>query len=83
MIIFDSEKFEEKVNELVQVYKCGCLDPLDGDEVENLADLVESYANWNEGNSTDKEYEKSRKLLIEKYFVILNQGEGYGKPECN
>lgn len=41
---------------IIQDYKDGTLDPLDGDETENLAKIIKLKLDLMEGNITEEEY---------------------------
>ena len=54
----DNFQFNDLVYEIIQVYKDGSTEPLDGDETESLAHMVLAEMDIIEGNITRGEYEK-------------------------
>lgn len=49
--------------ELIYNYKGTNYEPLDGDEVDDLCELIKAKINLNEGNITNREYA----ILLEKF----------------
>ena len=43
---------------IIDEYKTGNDEPLDGDEVDSLLKIIKAMINFNEGNITEKEYNK-------------------------
>lgn len=46
------------LQEIITNFKNGDDEPLDGDEVEDLIDILRAKINLHEGNITEEEYEK-------------------------
>ena len=44
------------VEKLIEEYKDGNNEPLDGDEVDNLVKIIKTIINLHEGNITEEEY---------------------------
>ena len=57
-------RFEELVNEIVELYKDGEDYPLDGDETEMLAHLILLTIDVQEGNITEAEYEERLQTIL-------------------
>jgi len=59
-----SDKFYKAVNDLMKCYKVGD-EPLDGDEVDNLVDMLKNEINLMEGNITPEEAHQEMIKLCE------------------
>lgn len=44
------------IYKLIEEYKDGTNEPLDGDEVDRLCEIIKAKINLNEGNITEQEY---------------------------
>ena len=44
------------IYKLIEEYKGGTNEPLDGDEVDRLCEIIKAKINLNEGNITEEEY---------------------------
>ncbi len=55
---------DKHINNIIQVYKGGSIEPLDGDDVDDLCNIIKAKINLTEGNITNHEYEKA---IINKY----------------
>ena len=54
---FDSEeKCIDQLLPLINEYKSGSDEPLDGDEVDSLCEIIKAMINLHEGNITEEEY---------------------------
>lgn len=58
---FDSNSFYRELSIIVQDYKNGSTDPLDGDEVDKLTELLKNRLNLSEGNITNSEFDQLEK----------------------
>ena len=45
------------IYKLIEEYKDGNNEPLDGDEVDRLCEIIKAEINLNEGNITQEEYD--------------------------
>lgn len=52
------ESWETQLQPIIDEYKDGCIDPLDGDDVDNLCTIIKAKINLMEGNITQEEYNK-------------------------
>ena len=59
-----SDKFYKAVSDLMKCYKVGD-EPLDGDEVDTLVDMLKNEINLMEGNITPEEAHKEMIKLCE------------------
>ena len=50
------EAFSEPLQSIIDEYKDGSKEPLDGDEVDRLTEHLRNKLNLSEGNITEKEY---------------------------
>ena len=57
--------------EILNEYKDGADEPLDGDSVERLTEIIKAKLNLFEGNITEKEYEKVLDNSIKKEVRIV------------
>ena len=57
--------------EILNEYKDGTDEPLDGDSVERLTEIIKAKLNFFEGNITEKEYEKVLDNSIKKEVRIV------------
>ena len=48
----------EQLQPIIDEYKDGSNEPLDGDEVYDLVHIIKAKINLNEGNITEEEYNK-------------------------
>lgn len=48
----------EQLIPIIQEYKAGDVEPLDGDEVDRLVNVLRAKINLHEGNITEDEYNK-------------------------
>ena len=55
------KEFEKDIRNIIALYKNGSNEPLDGDEVDILAEHIKNKINLIEGNITDREYEEFEK----------------------
>lgn len=46
------------IEEIIEEYKDGDNEPLDGDEVDDLVEILRTKINLHEGNITEEEYNK-------------------------
>ena len=51
-------EFNKQLWEIIEIYKSGSDEPLDGDEVDKLIEHLRNQINLNEGNITQREYEE-------------------------
>ena len=57
---FDSEeKCIDQLLPLINEYKSGSDEPLDGDEVDSLCEIIKAMINLHEGNITEEEYNEN------------------------
>lgn len=52
------ESWIEQLQPIIDEFKDGNDEPLDGDEVDKLAKIIKAKINLQEGNITEKEYEE-------------------------
>lgn len=60
--LIENLQFGEYVYEIIQAYKDGSKEPLDGDETERLAHIILAEMDLIEGNITRDEYEERLEL---------------------
>jgi uncharacterized membrane protein len=53
----------EQLQPIIEEYKDGSDEPLDGDEVDRLIDIIKAKINLHEGNITEEEYEELLDIL--------------------
>ena len=51
-------QFGKQLQEIIDVYKDGTNDPLNGDDVNSLTHILNCQLNLMEGNITDNEYDE-------------------------
>ncbi len=51
-------QFGDELRNIIDIYKDGSEEPLDGDEADRLIEHLRNQANLMEGNITDEEYEE-------------------------
>jgi len=54
----DCFSFADELNSIIKDWKDGSDEPLDGDEVDILTEILRAKLNLIEGNITDKEYDE-------------------------
>lgn len=47
---------DKHIYKLIEEYKDGTTEPLDGDEVDRLCEIIKAKINLSEGNITEEEY---------------------------
>lgn len=52
------KSWETQLQPIIDEYKDGWIDPLDGDDVDNLCTIIKAKINLMEGNITQEEYNK-------------------------
>jgi len=52
------ETWIEQLQPIIDEFKDGSDEPLDGDDVDNLVEIIRAKINLNEGNLTQEEYDK-------------------------
>jgi len=62
---FKNDWWIKQIIPLINEYKCGSEDPLDGDEVDNLCNIIKAKINLHQGNITEKEFRAMKLYVVE------------------